>query len=117
MNGLYVDQTTGGYNLFEGGLEQRVTVATKANILLSTPLGTYIYDRSIGNSLINQPNLPSRSSIVNAINQCLNPLLLSGEISELLIEKIELSVAFRYKIFLVLVLPNGSQETMFWSKT
>lgn len=111
---LYVDPQTGGYTNINGNLNQVNATINKINTLLSMSVGSNIYAINEGNPLIGRTELVSLSEAANAISKCLQPLISNGEISVLTVQSFSISPTFRYKIALLIELPNGQTEIINW---
>ena len=113
---IYIDPVSGGYIKADNKIEYVNAIVNKVNVLLSMPVGSYIYAPTQGNPLLNLQGLIPISEIKNGILTCLSPLLTSGEISFLNFIDLEITPTFRYIIKLLLVLPNGEQPLVTWRK-
>ncbi len=112
---IYIDPQSGGYTLQDNKVVYVYTTINKVNILLSIPLGSYIYEPNVGNALLNKTGLVSSSEITEDVTNCLQPLLQNGELTSVSILSYILDpITQRYSLNLLLTLPNGSTPLITW---
>jgi len=115
---IYIDPTIGGYDTLDNRLAYVDVAINKVNVLLSMPIGSYIYAPTNGNPLLNEKGLIPSSQIVNDINTCLQPLIQSGELVNINVisQEISLGITQRYSIPIDITLPNGTINRITWIK-
>lgn len=113
---ILVNGDTGGYELINSKLVIAQSAITKCNILLSQPVGGYIYNLKMGNPLITTKNLLTQNEIINGLNYALQPVLNSGEISAFTILKMIITPTQRTKIYLSIDLPSGESQILIWEQ-
>lgn len=114
---IYIDPITGGYELINNKFTYVETAVNKANVLLTMKLNSYLYAPQDGNSLLNEQGIMPITNISKGINACLQPLITNGDITNVTILSWEYStITQRYKINLLLNLPNGESPLITWIK-
>ena len=106
---LYVEPTTGGYELIDNKLTQTHPSVVKCNNILLQRVGAYIYNLESGNPLVDYTGEITQSFIINSINICLTPLVNNNDILDFTILNIESSTTIknRFTISIQVTLPNG----------
>lgn len=116
MRSIYVEPTTGGYQRQENSIAYAPSAVTKANMLLLQPVGSYIYDITMGNPLIEMNKLPTKTETVAGISACLLPLTQSGDIVSVTVTSYRITVFGKAAITIQLVLPSGENAEITWTQ-
>lgn len=114
MFSTYLDPQSGGYVLVDNKLMVVNSTVSKANRLLCQKIGDDLQYPTLGNPIYNYQRSLQRDDVINAINVCLSPLLNSGEISNIKILNLVLSLTKRWQANIELILPDGSSEPLEW---
>lgn len=114
---LYINPVTGGYEEIDGKITLVQTAINKANVLLSQPIGSYIYAPEQGNPLLDIQGIISLQEIKDGITTCLESLVQNGDITTVDIINWQYDeVTQRYTINIKLTLPSGEQPLLTWIK-
>lgn len=116
MKSIYVNPQTGGYERVDNRLEYVQSGVNACNMLLMQPVGSYLYDKEIGNPLLSYQRLPTRQEVVNGIAYCLTPLLNTSQIISATVVSYQVTALGKAKIVIDIVLPNGDKTPLIWKQ-
>jgi len=116
MPSLYVNPESGGYELVDGALLQEHPSVIKANMLLLQPIGTYVYDTTMGNPLVNYQGNLTKANIINGLTTCLTPLLKTNDLVNFSVTKLELTLTKKWKAYITALLPDGNIAVLNWKQ-
>lgn len=113
---IYVEPLSGGYILQNNKIVYVDTVVNKINMLLSMRIGSYLYAPTNGNPLLDIDGPLSLTDISDGITTCLQPLIQSQQITNVVIQSVSPNriLTNKYIINIAVTLPNGNQPLIIW---
>lgn len=115
-NNLYVSPQTGGYIFVDGALATISTGINQLNFSLAQPLGSYIYNKDMGNPLLNIRGIATASQIRQAISYVASPIIASGNLISVTVMEYSLSITRKNRITIKAVCPITGENEITWSK-
>ena len=79
---------TGDYLLTNGAMQNNNSLISELYFSLNTPLGSYLYDKTLGNELLNLQYAPPITTIQQMLTNALIPLINAGRITDVSINVI-----------------------------
>lgn len=70
----YINPENGDYVLLNGTILNNNSLLAEIYFRLNTPLGSYIYDKTLGNKLLMINYVPNTTTILQSISNALSPL-------------------------------------------
>lgn len=113
--GVYIQPDNGDYLLLNGAIQNNNSLLTEMYFALNTPLGSYIYDQTLGNQLLNLQYVPKTSEITSMLTNALTPLISANRIKNVQIQII-LAISNSYSVLINCVDSTGNPVEFKWVK-
>lgn len=104
----------GDYLLINGAIQNNNSLISELYFNLNTPLGSYIYDKSLGNELLNLNYAPSITEIKQMITNSISGLVRSQRINNVTI-KVLVPLRDAYKVDITAADNTGEPVKFVWN--
>lgn len=109
---------TGDYKLLNGVIANDNSILSELYFVLNTPLGGYIYDKNLGNQLLNLPYVPKKEAITQNVTNALQRLITNGRITNVIIDvTLYIAQAGAYSVLITCNDNVGNPLKFNWNRT
>ncbi len=105
---------SGDYLIQNGVIQNNNSLLSEIYFNLNTPLGSYIYNKKLGNAVLNYQYVLPKLQIIQLLNNALGPLITAGRIKNVQISVS--TIATSYSANITCVDNTGSPITFKWMK-